>query len=378
MKIPARRSQLALLFSLLVLSGFTGYAHWARKALETTLSKSVKPFRQPLAPPAKPSGQAATAKIIKQPNRAKTETFIKAAPAPAQAGVSLPAAVFAGGGGKSAESRIDVTGTIGQGVLGASSINSLSLSGGFWGGSQTINTVAVASVSAASFAGATLASESIVAAFGVKLATDVVVASTIPLPTSLAGTMLKVKDSAGAERLAPLFFVSPGQINYLMPPGTASGTATVTVNSSDGTLSAGSVQITAVAPGLFTANANGQGVPAAVLFRVSGNGSQSVEAISRFDGTGFVPLPLDLGPATDQVFLILFGTGFRFNSGLSAVPCTIGGVNAEVSFASAQGDLVGLDQANVRIPRSLIGRGIVNVILTVNGAVANTVQINIK
>jgi len=45
------------------------------------------------------------------------------------------------------------------------------------------------------------------------------VAATVPLPTTLAGTTVRVRDSAGVERLGPLFFVSAGQINYQLPPG---------------------------------------------------------------------------------------------------------------------------------------------------------------
>ncbi|MFN0109688.1 MAG: hypothetical protein ACKVZH_12615 [Blastocatellia bacterium] len=39
---------------------------------------------------------------------------------------------------------------------------------------------------------------------------------------------------------------------------------------------------------------------------------------------------------------------------------------------------IGLDQFNVRLDRALIGRGDVDVVITVNGKVANTVRINIK
>jgi uncharacterized protein (TIGR03437 family) len=39
---------------------------------------------------------------------------------------------------------------------------------------------------------------------------------------------------------------------------------------------------------------------------------------------------------------------------------------------------VGLDQANVRLPRNLIGRGEVDVALVVDGKTANTVRIGIK
>jgi uncharacterized protein (TIGR03437 family) len=76
--------------------------------------------------------------------------------------------------------------------------------------------------------------------------------------------------------------------------------------------------------------------------------------------------------------LILYGTGLRFRSGLSGVTAQIGGVSADVSFAGPQGSLTGVDQVNVRIPRSLIGRGLADVTLTVDGVAANIVQVNIK
>lgn len=238
----------------------------------------------------------------------------------------------------------------------------------------------VTSVSAASFLGVELAPESIVAAFGVNLATSIEIANSSPLPTMLAGTKVSVRDSAGTERLAPLFFVAPNQINYLMPRGTASGRASVTVTSGDNKISVGSPMIASVAPGMFTANASGQGVPAANIFRLKANGEQSTEPLARFDpGTNqFVPVPIDLGPEGDQVFAILFGSGFRGNTGLAAVSVKIGGVDSEVLYAGEAPGFFGLDQCNARIPRTIVGRGDVDLVLTVNGKVANTVRINIK
>jgi uncharacterized protein (TIGR03437 family) len=92
----------------------------------------------------------------------------------------------------------------------------------------------------------------------------------------------------------------------------------------------------------------------------------------------FVPIPLDLGPQTDQVFLLLFGTGIRFRSSLSNVKVTIGGVDSEVLFAGPAGGFVGLDQINIRIPRSLAGRGMVDVVMTVDGKITNTIKLVIK
>jgi len=238
----------------------------------------------------------------------------------------------------------------------------------------------VATLSAASFSQMALASEAIAASHGTRLATSTIPATTNPLPTELAGTTIKIKDSAGSERLAPLFFVSPTQVNYEIPPGTVPGASTVTITSGDGSVSTGVALVNAVAPSLFTANQNGQGVAAAVAMRVKADGSRSYEEIAQFDAAqkSFIARPLDVGPEDEQVFLILFGTGIRFRSSLSHVIATIGGAYAEVSYAAAQPGFVGLDQVNVLVPRSLAGRGEVDVLLTVEAQMANAVTFNIK
>jgi uncharacterized protein (TIGR03437 family) len=238
---------------------------------------------------------------------------------------------------------------------------------------------ALAAVSAASFRGAELTSESIASAFGQNLATGTASASTATLPTTLAGATVNVRDSAGAERLAPLFFASPDQINFLLPAGTAPGLATITAGRS-GAMVAGVINIVSVAPGLFSANSDGQGVASAVVLRVRAGGAQSFESITTFDPSSgrMVAAPIDLGPAGDQVFLILFGTGLRQRSSLAAVTARIGDAPAAVSFAGAQSSLFGLDQVNMLIPRSLAGRGAVNIVLTVDGKNANAVSVSIR
>ena len=47
-------------------------------------------------------------------------------------------------------------------------------------------------------------------------------------------------------------------------------------------------------------------------------------------------------------------------------------------FAGAQGNLVGLDQLNLRLPRALAGRGEAEIALTVDGIAANVVRVSIK
>jgi len=239
---------------------------------------------------------------------------------------------------------------------------------------------ALASASAANYDGARLAVESIVAAFGNGLATTTQLASSTPLPTNLAGTFVNVRDNAGVERLAPLFLVSPGQINFQMPPGTAIGPATVTAVSGDGNVSEGTSQITAVAPGLFTVDASGKGLPAASVLRVKADNSQIYEPIVQLDQATnkFIPIPIDFGAETDQVFLILYGTGVRYHNNLSAVTVTVGGINAQVYYAGAQDYFVGIDQINALLPRALAGRGEVDLELKANNSAANTVKVVFK
>jgi uncharacterized protein (TIGR03437 family) len=238
----------------------------------------------------------------------------------------------------------------------------------------------LANVSAASFALGTLAPNSITAVFGVNLAASIQAATTATLPTTLGGVSVRVRDKRGVERLAPLFFVAPGQINYLIPPETESGQAMVMVTNGDTLVAAGSAVIANVAPGLFAANANGQGVPAALTWRLRADDTRLWEPLARFDSATnrFVPTPIELGPESDQLFLILYGTGIRGRNALNAVTATIGGINSEVLFAGAVEGLAGLDQINARIPRSLAGRGEVEVALTVEGRATNVVRINIR
>jgi uncharacterized protein (TIGR03437 family) len=196
----------------------------------------------------------------------------------------------------------------------------------------------------------------------------------------LAQTSVKVRDSAGVERTAPLWFVSPSQINYYIAEETSMGLATVTVVRNSQTVAGGTLQIERVAPGLFTMNASGQGVPAALAIFSRGDGPQTWQYVFN---TGCQvgscqPVPLDLGAATDQVFLQLYGTGIRGRSSLAAVTARIGGVDAVVEYADEVSGLVGLDQVNLRVPRSLAGRGQVDIILTVDGKTANAVRVNIR
>ncbi|HEX4947273.1 MAG TPA: hypothetical protein VFZ34_11440 [Blastocatellia bacterium] len=238
--------------------------------------------------------------------------------------------------------------------------------------------VLATSVSGASFTNHDNAQESILSIFGTNLATTTQGAIGTTLPTIIAGTRVLVRDSLGVERAAPLFFVAPTQINYQIPPGTETGLATVNINN-NGTITArGTLQVVAVAPGIFTAASNGKDFAAAEIARVKANGQQIVEPIARYDSAQarFVAVPIDFG--ADEIVLVLYATGVRFCSDLKNVSATVGGLPMTVEYAGKQNQFVGLDQINIRLSRSLIGRGDVDVRLMIEGRAANVVKINVK
>jgi len=228
---------------------------------------------------------------------------------------------------------------------------------------QGTNLPAWANVSAASFVtDQFIASEMILAGFGADLAARIEIATEL-LTTTPASRRVLVKDFVGVEKAAKLLFVSPGQINYVTPEGLANGPAQIRlVDENDNLIRIGLAEIKTLAPAIFTANADGKGVPAAVVVRVRPGNVQNYEPVAEFDQQQqrFVPLALDLGPEDEFLVLSLFGTGWR-RASQTNMSVKVGGVDCSVEYVGKQPTIEGLDQINARLPRALIGRGEVDV-----------------
>jgi uncharacterized protein (TIGR03437 family) len=184
---------------------------------------------------------------------------------------------------------------------------------------------------------------------------------------SADGTTVTVKDSAAIARPATVLFSSSTQVNLVVPEGTASGTASLTIQSPGVPDTVLSAEIQSVAPGLFSADASGHGPAAATV-----NGSP----VFSCNASGCVTAPINLASG-GTVYLSLYGTGIRHVSSPANVVCTIGGVSVPVLYAGPQGTYSGLDQVNVQLPISLLGRGEVDVIVTADGQPSNAVRINL-
>jgi uncharacterized protein (TIGR03437 family) len=222
-----------------------------------------------------------------------------------------------------------------------------------------LNSIPVTTVDAAKF-GNLAAPETIVAAFGDKLASQSVPARTVPLPTQLDGTSVYINGIP-----AGLLYVSEKQVNYVIPPSTPLGQAEVVVVAKDGTVSRGVVNVTTTTPAIFTGRGDGSGAPAGVASR---DGQNFDILLTNPDGS---PVPIDAGN-----YVALFGTGLRFPS--TPVKITIGGTDIDPLFVGPQGSLEAIEQINLQIPQSLAGKGDVDLVLTLEGRTSNTVKLRIK
>jgi len=200
---------------------------------------------------------------------------------------------------------------------------------------------------------------SIASLFGTALATTTAQVTMLPLPTSLANTMVRVLDANGVERLGELLYVSPTQINFVIPAATASGFAIFNVAGSrsiaDGTRS---TLIAPLAPAFFALDSTGQGPPAATAIRAQADGSQAPVPIAQCSvAGGCVPIPIDLSGA-GAVYLSIYGTGFR-EATAAACDTSSGTVTSggsppiTVTYVGPQPTATGLDQMNLRLSNTL-------------------------
>jgi endoglucanase len=233
----------------------------------------------------------------------------------------------------------------------------------------------VAAVSAASFTAGDLAPESLATLFGSNLATASAHAPGLPLPTSLAGVEVEIEDQHGLSIKAPLLYASAEQINILVPGGLALGNVSLRVLRQGTLVAAATGRLSATAPGLFAANGNGLGAPAAQILRFSPAGAETSELAAEFDSAAslYKPRALRFGEA-DRLFLVLYGTGLRGAVG-GATHLRIGGSELAILYIGKQMEFPGLDQINVELPRALAGSGTVEIQLEIGGKQANSLTL---
>jgi uncharacterized protein (TIGR03437 family) len=208
-----------------------------------------------------------------------------------------------------------------------------------------------------------LASGSIIAIYGGSLAPSQVVGPHSPLAQTLAGVTVRL-----ADRLLPLFFVSPEQINAQLPSDLAEGDYSLAVRWEGHEEVRAGFRVVRNAPGLFTRPA----------------GTLSYALATHSDGSLVTPE----APARPGETITLFGTGFGPYRGFApdgfAVPANLslpladpvkvltGGLSLDPVFAGAAPGETGVVLVRFRIPDAPPSS---EFRVTVNGKESNTVTI---
>jgi uncharacterized protein (TIGR03437 family) len=232
-------------------------------------------------------------------------------------------------------------------------------------------------VNGASFSQQALAAGSIASVFGANLASSAAGARELPLAKSLAGVTVLV---GGIP--APLFYVSPGQINFQVPWELQGQTATSVVVSTDGIPSpAETISLALYSPGIFTLNPRGQG---AIVIASTGEvaaASGSIPGLASRParrGEYLSAYCTGLGPVTNPPASGRASASSPLSTTSATASMTIGGVPAAVSFSGLTPGFVGLYQVNVQVAPNATTGSAVPAMLTIGGANSNTVTIAIQ
>jgi uncharacterized protein (TIGR03437 family) len=200
-------------------------------------------------------------------------------------------------------------------------------------------------VNAASFAppGNPIAPGEFVALFGTGLAASNRTA-TPPYPATLNNVSVQVNGKA-----APIYFVSPGQINFLVPYATTGPTATIVVTNNNVTSNSVTVPLAATSPGVYSLDQTGSG-PGAILHADyslvnAGNPAAAGETVLVYL-TG-------MGPVTPNVADGTAGLATTLYKSTSDVTVLVAGKAANVSFNGLAPGFPGLYQLNVTLPPAL-------------------------
>lgn len=202
-----------------------------------------------------------------------------------------------------------------------------------------------------------------------------------PLPTSLTATSVFVTESSqegSARRRAGLYSVSATEIRFRVPANTEPGQATVTVMHDGAVSEPVTVQISRVAPGLFSANGDGRGVAAATAVLVALDGTRTPLEVFRYDPgqKRYVAVPLDVRASFGRVYLTLYGTGMLGGDRPPGVK--VRGRHIRVESAGPASRFPGVDELVIGpMPRPIVSRE-VDVVAIVDGRESNAVTIGLR
>jgi len=206
--------------------------------------------------------------------------------------------------------------------------------------------------------GQTYAPGMVLTIFGSNLADATWIASSVPLPVHISGVTVTI---GGVN--APLYYVSPGQLNVQIPYETPVNQASVLTVTHNGRSATGTLTVASGAPGVFT-DAKGAIAGAAT-------GARGAVVSLYLTGAGAVSPAISTGAAPAAGTL-----ASQLPAPVQARSVSIGGVAAAIEFAGIPTSLVGVMQINLRIPATA-PLGTQPVIVTIGGVASAPASITV-
>jgi uncharacterized protein (TIGR03437 family) len=193
-----------------------------------------------------------------------------------------------------------------------------------------------------SLVGGALAPGTIVAIYGQSLAGTTAMAAAVPLPTVMKGSSVII---GGME--APLYYVSPGQIDAQIPFELQSGQQYQVIVLTNGALTTPQpIQLSAATPGLAAS-------PDSTLIAQHSDGSLVTAASPAMGGEYLVAYLAGLGGTTVPVASGAPSPSSPLAEPTNSVVLTVNGTQSPIYFAGLTPGLVGLYQMNFQVPAGL-------------------------
>jgi uncharacterized protein (TIGR03437 family) len=214
-------------------------------------------------------------------------------------------------------------------------------------------------------ANAPIAAGSIASAYG-SFGTVATTATTTasPLPTTLAGISVRVNN-----RTAPLYFVSSGQINFVVPVATENGAQPIEVLSGTTVVARGTMQVWDIFPALASSDTTptSQGIIQNQDFSINSRTSRASRGqIIQIYATGCGrtnPVSVDGSAPT------------ALSPAVARTEAFVGNLPAVVQFSGAHPQFPGICQVNVVVPDQAFVTGQVPLFITVGGIASNSVSV---
>jgi uncharacterized protein (TIGR03437 family) len=195
---------------------------------------------------------------------------------------------------------------------------------------------------------ADLAPGELLTLYGANMSAGTQIASTVPFPTTLNNTQVKINGIP-----APLYYVTPTQLSAIVPYSVTTGIAQIQVINNGTASNTVTMFVSATSPGVLTQLQNGLGygdvIHADGTLVTAAKPAQPGETVSVFlTGLGAVNPAISDGAV---------GPINPYSLATNTISADIGGVTAAVGYAGLAPQLAGLYQLNITIPTTGLTAG---------------------